>query len=782
MRNRIVSGFRPKRFNRSIAHWLLPAFAVALPATITSAADFDVAERVLSQGSPTVGGRVQPHWTKQGKAFWYARIHPTDTDYIYVDADAAASRVVASWRQLDEAIKTASSVSPGAGATVRGIERGPGSEMWTIKVQDGVQTWRCTAVPAPACTRGAAFDVRSDELASPDGRWRVSVVDHNLYLRAAGSDARTQLTFDGQKDDGYENVTRSDSATDAILTRLLGPTPPDVKWSPDSRRILAIREDMRGTRNAYIVQSSPASGAPQAYTLKKPWAGDANIGFAEIHVIDIATKAVWKSDRDVAFKQDADWLSSGRSIWMLRYNRGGTESRLTVVDFDNGAVPRSTIVERDARPVHHGPNWYGHDGPPRIVDVDDRLMLVWSERDGWGHLYLVDTRTGRTVRQVTSGAWMVDTIVSIDRKHQQLYFTARGREAARDVYNKHLYRVSYARPDAPLLLTPENANHQEENGDAVSPDHRFFVDAFSFVDRPPRSVLRTTAGKLVMDLGTAEFKDAFAASAPIPERFVVRSADGGADIYGTLYKPRDFDPAKRYPVLDDYYPGVFSVHEPTFGEGQWGGPGPQSAAETGAIVLSIDGRGTSYRSKAFRSFGYGSLGMSGIVDHIAAIRSLASTRPYMDLDRVGIYGNSNGGDGTIRALIDHGDFFKVGVASGMSGSNFFTHEPQYGELWIGNPLTDPQKWKDISAEQDIGNLKGKLLILHGEMDDHANPAFVHQFIRRALESSVAIDTMFVPNVDHEMDNILTGQHNDAIMYRLKWQYLRHCLGTPILPK
>ena len=773
----MILAFHGKPLVRPFLSFVAILFVCVLcgPVPAQQRSDFEVASRVLAQGSPVVGGRIQPRWIGRTGAFWYQRSHRAGVDYVHVDAAKAVSSILFTQQELDQAVGGPIGDS---GAVVSGVETAEGGAGWIARVSHSGQAWRCNRNTALTCVRDGATNLHPGELASPDGKWRAFVDDHNLFVRRADRDERIQLTFDGEKDDGYENVARSDAASDEILRGLLGPTVPNVTWSPDSRRILALRTDLRGTRNAYMIQSSTASGAPRLYTLKKPWAGDASIGTVEVVVIDVASKSIWRSARQIDFMQRAEWLPSGKSIWTLFYNRGGTESRLTIVDFDKNATARPTIVERDARPVHHGPDFYGFEAPPGIAEVDDRLLLLWSERDGWGHLYLVDTRTGKTVRQVTSGAWMVDTIVSVDAVRRQVYFTARGREPGRDVYLRHLYKVSYDRPEAPVLLTPEDANHQEENGEAVSPDHRFFVDSFSRVDQPPRAVLRTTDGRLVLALDIAEFKDDFAAGTPMPERFVARSADGSTDIYGTLYKPRNFDPAKQYPVIDDYYPGVFSVHEPRFGEHQWGVTDAQATAEVGAIVLYIDGRGTSYRSKAFRAFGYGTLGMSGIVDHIAAIRTLAAGRPYMNLEKVGIYGHSNGGDGTIRAMIDHGDFFKVGVASGMSGANFFTHEPQYGELWIGNPFTEREKWLDIAAEHDISRLSGKLLILHGEMDDHANPAFVHQFINTALNNNVAIDAMFVPNLNHDMTNVLTNASNDIRFHVKKWMYLQTWLGKP----
>lgn len=758
--------------------WLAASVCACIlpgPAPAQQRSDFEIASRVLAQGSPVVGGRIQPHWIGRSGTFWYQRTHRAGVDYVHVDAAKAASSILFTQREIDQAV---GGPADEAGAAVSAVQISAGSAVWTARISRSGQAWRCARTTVLTCVRDGTIDLHPGELASPDDNWRVFVDDHNLFVRRAGHDERIQLTFDGEKDDGYENIARSDAASDAILRGLLGPTVPDVTWSPDSRRILALRTDMRGTRNAYMIQSGTASGSPRLFTLKKPWAGDANIGTVEVDVIDVESKSIWRSARQVDFMQRAQWLPSGNSIWTLFYNRGGTESRLTIVDFHKSATARATIVERDARPVHHGPDFYGFGAPPGIAEIDDRLMLLWSERDGWGHLYLVDTRTGKTVRQVTSGAWMVDTIISVDTVRQQVYFSARGREPGRDVYLRHLYRVSYAKPDEPVLLTPEDANHQEENGEAFSPDHRFFVDSFSRVDQPPRAVLRTTDGRLVLALDQAEFKDDFAAGTPMPERFVVRSADDGTDIYGTLYKPRNFDPSRLYPILDDYYPGVFSVHEPRFGELQWGVSNPQATAEIGAIVVQIDGRGTSYRSKAFRASGYGSLGASGIVDHIAAIRSLATTRKYLNLEKVGIYGHSNGGDGTIRAMIDHGDFFKVGVASGMSGANFFTHEPQYGELWIGNPFTERQKWLDIAATNRISRITGKLLILHGEMDDHANPAFVHRFITAAIDRNISIDTMFVPNVNHDMTNVLTGASNEPHFYNQEWRYLKAWLDKP----
>lgn len=735
---------------------------------------FEVSTQVMTQGSPVTGGRVQPNWI-DGSSFWYLASSRDGVRYVYVDAEPAKSSVLFNQKQLDAALLKASPQSGGdlvQSGEVLEINHGSGIGSWIAKARYGTAEMICALAAALTC-QPEGTDLRPGELESPDGVWRVSVTNHNLYVRRSGTNERVQLTFDGEKDNGYENISRSDSDVvgDEILERSLGPSQPQVQWSPDSRHLLAVGVDMRGTREVYLIQSSTPSGAPEVHTLKKPWSGDANIGTAQVVVIDVSTKTVWKSDGAVNFAQTAGWYQSGKAIWILQYSRGAGESRLWRVDVADHFKSGPKIIETDAHPVHHAPSFYdGIYGSP-AVEVADPTMLIWSERDGWGHLYLIDTRTGKTIRQVTSGAWTVDTIVSIDQARQQVYFTARGREKGRDVYKKHLYRVNYAHPAAPVLLTPEDANHQESGG-SLSPDHRFFVDAFSNVATPPQSVLRNADGRLIMALEKAEFVDEAAATAPLPERFVVRSADNSEDIYGILYKPRNFSPDKHYPILDDYYPGMFMTVEPSFGENQ----SAQASAEIGAIVVRIAGRGTSFRSKAFRGFGYGSLGMSGIVDHIAAIRTLATSRPYMDVSRVGIYGNSAGGDGTIRALIDHGEFFKVGVASGMSGANFFTHEPLYGELWLGDPFKEREKWLDMAAETHVDKIRGKLLVLHGEMDDHANPAYAMQFVNAALNKNVDIDAFFVPNVDHVQGNVQTGDVIDVRMQRRKWSYLRQWLG------
>ncbi|UCH95583.1 MAG: prolyl oligopeptidase family serine peptidase, partial [Candidatus Aminicenantes bacterium] len=390
--------------------------------------------------------------------------------------------------------------------------------------------------------------------------------------------------------------------------------------------------------------------------------------------------------------------------------------------------------------------------------------LVWgSERDGWSHLYLYDWNTGQLKKQITQGEFVVRRVVHVDEKKRQVYFTASGREPVEDPYLQHLYRVN---PDGTglTLLTPENAEHRIR----LSPDKKYVVDTYSRVDFPPITVLRHLEdGKVVLKLEKADIRDLLAAGWKYPEAFTVKARDSKTDLYGAIFRPTNFNPNKKYPVIDSTYSGPHTVKTPkTFRRGCLNME--QAVAELGFIVVTIDGLGTAHRSKAFHDFSYKNLGDIGAPDHIGALKQLAQKYPYMDLSRVGIFGHSAGGYDAAHALLTHPGFYKVGVASAGN------HDHQMAKAWWpehfqGYPVG--KYYEDQSNLILAKNLQGKLLLVHGDMDNNVNPASTLRLAGELIKANKDFDLIIIPNRKHRL-------WDHPYFIRKLWDYfVRHLLGV-----
>ena len=389
--------------------------------------------------------------------------------------------------------------------------------------------------------------------------------------------------------------------------------------------------------------------------------------------------------------------------------------------------------------------------------------VLWSsERDGWNHLYVYGRKTGQLENQVTRGTWVVREIDHVDEKDRRVYFMANGREKDEDPYQTHLYSIGLDGKDL-RSLSPENANHSV----SMSPEGRFFVDSYSRPDLPGESVLRRAQdGSEVRILETSDASDLVKTGWKPAEPFQGKAADGSADIYGLIWRPSNFDPSKKYPIIEQVYTGPQGFFVPK----NFAGPFRlQSMAELGFIVVMVDGRGTTGRSRAFHQFSYRNLG-GAFADHVALIKQMAERYPYMDLSRVGIYGTSAGGYGAAHAMLTFPDFYKVGVT--ISGDHDARLDKAWwNELYQGYPLQD-----DYAAQSNItlaDRLKGRLLIEHGDIDDNVHPVETMRFVDALMRANKSFDMLFVPNMFHGE----SGEHAHYLVRR-RWDYfVQYLLGV-----
>jgi dipeptidyl aminopeptidase/acylaminoacyl peptidase len=550
---------------------------------------------------------------------------------------------------------------------------------------------------------------------------------------------------------------------------------------------MAYRLDERDVRPAYLIQSVPDDGSvrPQLRTCRYPMPGDEHLPLYEPILFDVVTRRQWRLPHVSTWRSVLSyylsWSADGRDVYSLNLDRFSRTLTLTRANALTGDV-RELLTEKSVTRVHANAGSAIDLPVVRVLGSGD--ILWYSQRDGWGHLYYYDA-PGTLRAQITRGNWNVRSIAYVDEARHLVYFTASGREDGRDPYEEHLYRSRFDGTGM-QLLTPEDADHdfhhtspsvsddaslKDPERASFSPSGRYFVDTYSRPDLPSVLTLRRADGGLVKQLEQADIsklqKDGYT---PV-EPFRTVAADGITAIYGNLFRPSTFDATKKYPVIDAVYPGPQIVRvRKDFTAAHFDIFEAQSLAELGFIVVTVDGRGTPNRSKAFADHSYGRLDRaSDPEDHIAAIRELAHRYPYMDVSRVGIDGASGGGYAAARGVLAYPDFYKVAVAA-EGNHDWRGYLAGWAETFIG-PLGE----RDYSVTSNLplaANLKGKLLLAHGEMDDNVLPMQALKLADALVKANRDFDLLIVPNERHDM--FITSPY----FIRRKWDYfVRNLLGA-----
>lgn len=596
------------------------------------------------------------------------------------------------------------------------------------------------------------------ESRSPDGNWIAFVRDYNLFIRDAISGEEYPLSTDGKN--------KYDYGTSISWYRLVNLSAPDeetpqiyVNWSPDSTKFVTQRLDRRQAKNLYLFQSTPEDGyRANVYSYERALPGDQELTMIEYVLYDIVSKKqipIYLPPYESFLSQGLpEWSKDGKRLFLQRMHRGYQLFELIEIDPDSGNI-RTILREESKTNVDPGML------DTRFIDGGKEILLT-SERDGWNHLYLFDGYSGEFKRQLTEGDYVVRSIKHIDDKSRIVYFTAGGREPERDPYLQHLYSIKLDGSEL-TLLTPENAEHEI----SFSPDGLYFVDNFSNVDQPSQSVLRDSkSGAIIRHLEKADIKDLLSTGWKMPEPFKVKARDGKTDIYGVIFKPSNFDPQKKYAVIDSSYTGPHTFKTPksfyrAFRNSE------QPLAELGFIVITIDGLGTAMRSKKFHDYSYKNLGDIGAEDHITGMQQLAAKYPWMDVSRVGIYGHSAGGYDAAHALLTHPEFYKVGVASAGNHDHRMA-KVWWPELWMGYPAD--KHYNDQSNLTLAGNLHGKLLLVHGDMDNNVNPAASLRLAGALIKANKDFDLIIIPNRHH-------GLNDHPYFIRKRWDYfVKYLMG------
>ena len=719
------------------------------PERVTRAA-YDHAASLLSQNvQGTVrNAEVVPHWIGERDEFWYERDTDQGTEIVVVDA--------------------------------------------------------ATGERHPASDDDALPQLATDplQLVAPDGSVAAFARNHDVWLRDLADDSERRLSQDGEEHFGYGALPGWSGKLALLRAGHEGPLT-GASWSPDATKLLIARTDERRVGAYPWIDLLPADGTARPRTLEKQIAliGDREVPRFPMFLFDVASGA----RRSVPLPEDcfgelgatppqAIWTDDSRAVFVLCLAPDASRFELVRYDIATGRV--ATVFEEEANSfldLNH--SLYRSMGANVRLLAGGKQAITFSQRDGWGHLYLVDLEGGGGIRQLTQGEWVVHDIVAVDEREGGgfVYFTAGGREPGRNPYWRHVYRVPLKGDPEVELLTPEPADHSVTvaapaligAASTFSPSGRYFVSNSSTLDSPPVSRLHRSDGSVVTILEQADASDLFTRGYEPPLPFSVKAADGETDVYGVLWRPKHFDEDRKYPVIEHIYGGPQTNIVPrnfnsAAGIERIGGQGDFSTfTALGFAVITIDARGTPWRSKEFHDYMWKKHDEFALEDHVAALEQLGERFPWLDMERIGISGHSWGGYSSALAMLRYPEFYKVAVSSGAPYDYRYLYPPFV--KWTGWPeYEDGSRLAPDAAARPANltphsalasQLVGKMLIVYGEHDENSLPASTLTLIDALIEADRDFDLLVLPNRDHFFTH-------EPYFIRRRWDYfVRHLMGA-----
>ncbi|MDG3581809.1 S9 family peptidase [Galbibacter pacificus] len=562
---------------------------------------------------------------------------------------------------------------------------------------------------------GERDDERKGEpVISPDKKYTAFIKNYNVYVQNLDTKEEKQLSFDGSK--GYYYSWQ-------------------IKWAPDSKKIMAYKLRPAEDHKIYFVESSPKDQLQpklQSRDYLKP--GD-QVAFKSPQLFHVENGKHLYIPTDLFQQQfhlgNITWRKDS-SAFTFEYNERGHQ-RYSIINIDANTGNVKVLVDEKS------PTFIDYSGKKYRYDVNNGEQIIWaSERDGWNHLYLYNGKTGKLIRQITKGNWPVREVVKVDDEEKQIYFIASGLDKDQDPYFEHYCRIDFDGRNFKRFTT-ENGNHKVY----FSTKNSYYIDQYSRVDAPPITLLKDKNGELIKELERADISKLLATGWKYPEVFNAKGRDGKTDIWGIIVRPTNFDPSKKYPIIEYIYAGPHDSFVPKSFQSYYWSMSP--LAELGFIMVQIDGMGTSNRSKAFQDVCWKNLKDAGFPDRKLWMQAAAKKYPYMDIDKVGIRGTSAGGQSAGGALVFNSDFYDVAVASCGCHDNRMD-KIWWNEQWMGYPI-GPQ-YAACSNIENASKMQGDLMLIVGEVDDNVDPASTYQFANALIKAGKDFQLVVVPGMSH----------------------------------
>ena len=675
---------------------LTMAFGAESAASQVTRADYERADTILKCSDRVYSPAIHPEWIDSSHYFWYKN-HEKEGDFYYlVNAESGKKQRAADKKGL--AAFFSKKQKKLAESLLKEEEKRP--DRWRRREE----------APVP--------------VVSPDKKWEAYVKDNNLYL--------SPVRDEKEKDKPKEEIALTMDGTANL--RYDGWS---IIWSPDSRKLATVKVRDVQERRIPLIESSPSSQKQpilQWRNYAKP--GDVLPVYLPV-LFDVEARKQMALNvtpyENQFYLNLTGWREDSRAFTFEFNQRGHQRYVIGEVSAADGSI-RHLVDEQTKTFIYYYNNYR--------YDLDDGKELLWiSERDGWRHLYLIDGTSGQVKQQVTKGEWVVRQVDYVDETNRVVYFTASGFNKGEDPYNLHYCRINLDGTGF-TDMTPENGNHRV----TFSADRSYFTDVYSRPDLPPVSQLkRTSDASVVAGLQRCDVSALQAESWQMPEVFCAKGRDGQTDIWGNIYRPMHFDASKSYPVVEFIYAGPHDSHvDKDFKPAHHL---VSKLVELGFIVVSIDGMGTSNRSKAFHDVCWKNLKDAGFPDRIAWMKAAGAKYKYMDLNRVGIYGWSAGGQNAMAALLFHNDFYKVAVALCGCHDNRMD-KIWWNEQWMGYPID--ASYSTSSNVDNAYRLKGKLLLINGELDDNVDPASTLQVVSALMKANKNFEQLYLPGKTHSL--------------------------------
>ena len=724
-----------------------------LPAQVQTE-DYEQAASLSDRLQPLATNVVESSgWIGKTHRFWYKKSVQGGSSFFMVDADTKVKKAAFDHNKLAAGLaKVLGEEVKADDLPFRSIEFSEDEKSieFTVggfKYSCDLRTYACKKVGPARRWRRGRFDMwqrgpapqaaSEEKKASPDGKREAFIENYNVAVRYKETGEEFFLSRDGSEGNYY--------------------TFSSIAWSPDSKKIAAFRLRRGYHRIVHYVESSPSDQLqPKHHEMEYAKPGDAlDIEQPVLFLID-EKKTVFIDNSLFSNPYEMSepiWRKDSRAFTFEYNQRGHQVYRIIEVDGTSGKA-RALISEEPE-------TFFAYSGKKYRYDIEDGKETIWmSERDGWNHLYLFDGSTGKVKNQITKGQWVVRGVDKVDEEKRQVYFRAGGMDPDQDPYFIHAYCINFDGTGLTALTEGEGTHSV-----FYSSDMAYYLDTWSRVDLPPCTELRQTSDrKIIREVEKADISRLVEVGWKPPEVFAAKGRDGRTDIWGIIIRPMDFDPARKYPVVEYIYAGPHSSHVPkSFSPCHR----MQPLAEMGFIVVQVDGMGTSNRSKTFHDVCWKNIGDAGFPDRILWHKAVADRYPYYDISRVGIHGNSAGGQNALGGLLLHSEFYKVGVSSCGCHDNRMD-KIWWNEQWMGWPIGP-----EYAASSNMDNafrLRGHLLLIVGELDTNVDPSSTMQVVNELIKANKNFDLLVIPGGGHGMG----GEYGQRKMFDF---FVRHLHGV-----